>query len=105
MLRLLAALTISFGLTVPAFAQGPSNVIVNQGNFNVNKIVNITPPVVCYPGSPGYPGYPMPGPSNTIFNYGSGNVNVVKNIGFGGAGAQNTIVNQGNGNFNKIVNR
>jgi hypothetical protein len=105
MFRILAALTISLGLSMPAFAQGPSNVIVNQGSFNFNKIVNVGAPAYYPAYYPSYPVYPVPGPSTFIQNVGSGNVNVVKNIGWGGAGAQNTIVNVGNGNVNKIINR
>lgn len=107
MYRSLLAFAAVLALSVPTFAQGPSTTIVNQGNFNVNKVVNVSGP--SFGGY--YPGryYPAPGPSNQIFNFGSGNVNVIRNVspswgGYRGA-PQNTIVNIGNGNQNRIINR
>lgn len=111
MMRPLIALAAVLALSVPSFAQYyPSTTIVNQGSFNVNKVVNSSGPVWSgYPGyTPAYPGYPAFGPSNTIYNYGHGNTNVIKNYSpWGGYGmpAQNTIMNYGHGNFNKIINR
>lgn len=109
MIRSLIAMTLTLALALPCFAQGPSTVIVNNGSFNVNKVINIGAPSVVfgYPGYgyPGMPGFGVAPTSNTIQNIGYGNVNAIRNIGFGGAGAQNVIINQGDGNINRIINR
>lgn len=113
MMRPVIAFAALLALSVPCFAQFyPTNTIVNQGNFNVNRISNVSGPVwggyPAYPGPVGYPGYPMPGSSNSIYNFGHGNVNSISNRApWGGFGmpSQNTIYNMGNGNFNQIRNR
>lgn len=100
-----------FGTTTSAWAQGPSTTIVNNGNRNINIVLNIQGPQinVNVPGLGGLPigghhgGY-IPPAQNVIFNAGHGNVNRIQN--FGGVGpTQNQIVNLGNFNRNLIRNR
>lgn len=131
LLRVMAVCATLFAVSTPAIAGGPSTTIVNNGNNNINIVVNIQAPTinVGMPGFPGFGGLPMlpppplpgmypgmmppppgflpppPGAINQVFNYGDGNFNRISNQGQAGAGAQNTIVNFGNYNVNRIRNR
>lgn len=130
LLRVMAIGATLFGLSTPAWAQGPSTTIVNNGNNNLNIVVNIQGPQINLGGLGGFPGQgghcphhcpgatggPGFGPSmpplppgfvpptqNVIFNQGNGNVNQIRNRG--GMPTQNQIVNFGNFNRNLIRNR
>jgi hypothetical protein len=133
LLRVMAIGATLFGLSTPAWAQGPSTTIVNNGNRNINIVVNIQGPTInvgvpggfpgqgghcnhhC-PGAQGGPGFAGFGPSqpplppgfvpptqNMIFNQGNGNMNQIHNRG--GMPSNNQIVNVGNFNQNLIRNR
>lgn len=122
LLRIAAVGATLFGFGTEAFAGGPSTTIVNNGNNNINVVVNIQapqiniglPPLPGFPGVSqcnhgGYPGqvggFPFQGPQNTIVNQGSFNSNTIINRGGMRGPALNQIVNLGNGNRNFIRNR
>ncbi len=126
LLRIAAVGAALFGFSTAAFAGGPSTTIVNNGNNNINIVLNIQapqinvnlpqlPPMPGFPGVSqcnhgGYPpmGFPPMGPHNTIVNQGSFNSNTIVNrggLGGPGGGATNQIVNLGNFNRNVIRNR
>jgi hypothetical protein len=114
LLRIAAVGATLFGLSTEAFAGGPSTTIVNNGNNNINIVVNVQGPTINLPPLPGLPsmpypptvcppGFPFGGPQNTIVNIGNGNVNQIENRGrFGGA--RNEITNFGDFNRNYIAN-
>lgn len=128
LLRVLAIGATLFGLSTPAFAQGPSTTIVNNGNRNINIVVNIQGPQinvglptglpggapscghhhhgpVVGPFGPSQPPLPpgfVPPTQNLIFNQGNGNMNQIHNRG--GMPSNNQIVNIGNFNRNFVRN-
>lgn len=124
LLRVFAVGAVLVGLTAPAtaWAQFPGTNIINNGNNNINLVLNIQGPQINIglpplPGPgfgpplppPGFgpslppPGFPTPA-QNLIFNQGHGNFNQIRNTGLVGP-SNNTIVNVGNGNRNVIRNR
>jgi hypothetical protein len=120
LLRVLVVGAVLFGLSTPAWAQGPSTTIVNNGNHNINIVLNIQGPTINIPPPPLLglppvpPGFgpslppPLPGfvppAQNLIFNQGHGNHNHIFNRG-AMVPSHNTIVNVGHGNVNRILNR
>lgn len=125
LLRVFAVGAVLFGVSTPAWAQFPGTNIINNGNNNINLVLNIQGPQINIglpplpgPGfGPGLPPLPPPGfgpvppppgfgtpAQNLIFNQGSGNFNQIRNTG-GFGPSNNTIVNVGNGNRNVIRNR
>jgi len=125
LLRVFAVGAVLFGVSTPAWAQFPGTNIINNGNNNINVVLNIQGPQINIglpplPGPgfgpplppPGFgPGLPPPPPpgfvspaQNLIFNQGNGNFNQIRNTGLVGP-ANNTIVNVGHGNRNVIRNR
>src|SRR5262245_25746797 len=112
LMRIAAVGATLFGLSTPAFAGGPSTTIVNNGNNNVNIVVNVQGPTINLPPLPLLPPPPAPGcfypppvpTQNLIFNNGYGNWNSIHNRGWERGPVQNTIVNIGNHNHNEIRN-
>jgi len=115
LLRIAAVGATLFGLSTPAFADGPSTTIVNNGNNNINVVVNIQGPQINLPplslplaGVPGVPACSPgqgQGPQNVIVNQGNYNVNQIHNHGRGPLAPLNQIVNLGDGNRNFVRNR
>jgi hypothetical protein len=110
LLKIAAVGATLFGLSTPAWADGPSTTIVNNGNNNVNIVVNVQGPTINVPLLPPPPApgcYLPPAPlptQNFIFNQGYGNANFIHNRGWERGPVQNTIVNYGNHNHNEIRN-